>query len=69
MLADCAVPSSTRGRRVRSHEVEGLVEVGVRKLPDQVETTLADRRVDFPHVGIVQLLQLLPVAHVDAFQL
>jgi hypothetical protein len=48
--------------------VEGLVEVVVRKLADQVEATLADRRVDFPHIGIVQLLHLRPVAHVDAFQ-
>jgi hypothetical protein len=68
LLADCAGPSSTHGRHICSHESQGLVEVGVRKLPDQVGTTLADRRVDLPHVGIVQLLQLLLVAHVDAFQ-
>ena len=68
LLADGAVLSSTHGRHDRSHEFQGFLEVGIRKLPDQVGTTFADRRVDLPHIGIVQLLQLLLVAHVDAFQ-
>jgi hypothetical protein len=66
--ADEAVASSAAGGHARSHELQGLVEEVIGKLPDQVEPILAYRRIDFPHVGIVQLLQLLAVAHVSAFQ-
>jgi hypothetical protein len=41
-----------------------LIEVVIRELTDKVETTLTDRRVDFPRVGIVQLAQLFLIAHV-----
>jgi hypothetical protein len=40
-----------------------LVDVLIRELPGKVESLVGDSRVDFPHVIVVQLAQLLTIAH------
>jgi len=54
-LADGTIRSSTPGRLSTGDEFQGFVEVLIRELPDKVEASLADRRVDCPSVGVVQL--------------
>jgi hypothetical protein len=62
-LADGTVGSLTPRLLGTGDQLQGLVEVVIGELPDKVEATLANRRVYFPHVGVVQLPQLLVVAH------
>src|SRR5919107_2995659 len=61
--ADCTVRSAASGRLAGGHEGQRLVEVVVRELPDEVESALADGRVDLPRERVVQLAELLLVAH------
>jgi catechol 2,3-dioxygenase-like lactoylglutathione lyase family enzyme len=57
LCAHGAVRSSApRGLR-RRDQLERTLGVLVRESPDEVHPVLADRRVDLPHVGVVQLAQ------------
>src|SRR3954449_9776953 len=62
-LADGTLWSPASGGLAVGDESQGFVEVLIRQLPDEVEASLAHRRVDLPHVAVVQLPKLLDVVH------